>query len=444
MMKMRHIIYLFVALLVLLTACDLIPSEVESPTPSPEPTIIQPTAQPVATTPGIVAQTPVPQITELRVWIPPEIGAQTEAGIQVMNNQFREFEATRTNLSILVEQKPVEGPGGILNYLRTGRTVAPSVLPDLIALPNSLLSEQAVQDLVFPLGGSIVSESFEGVYPAPSNGVVRDDRLYGFPFATSGLTHLVYDPSGITETVPLTWPRFISETNHTLVFPADSWDGALFGLQFYLAEGGTLTNDAGQAALDVEPLTEALDQIRLNKGNLLQSQQMKTLDEAWQYYELGLSEFVWTSTDFLLSQRGQAVDDANPPATRNQGFLPVPGPSGPLVPLVSSWAWSLSTPDVARQALATELVEWLAQPENLAEWSRQNNFLPTTRDAMGILAERDPYFTFTSRELDRARPLPVNKSSKILDVIGEAVFQALTTDTPSGVLAENAANSLRQ
>jgi ABC-type glycerol-3-phosphate transport system substrate-binding protein len=361
-----------------------------------------------------------------------------------LNSQLREFEAAHSNLSILIEQKPVEGPGGIISYLRTGRGVAPSVLPDLIALPTSTLSEPVVQDLVYPLGELIDLEEIAAVYPAPATGIIRDERLFGFPFATSGLTHLAYDPSVVTETVPLTWPRFISDTTHTLVLPADSREGAIFGLQFYLAEGGALVNDAGQPNLEVEPLTQALDQIRLNKANLLQSHQMKTLDEAWQYYQLGLSDFVWTRTDFFLNQRGQSPGGNNAQSTRNQGFLPVPGPTGPLAPLVNSWAWTVSTPDAARQVLATELIQWLVLPDNMAEWSRQSHILPSTREAMGILAEQDPYFLFAGREMERADATPISQSSQVLDVIGEAVFQALTTDTPSGELAETAASALRQ
>lgn len=444
MIRFHRPVILFIPVLFLLAACDLVSIGDEPPTSTPEPTQAVATPQPVATSPSAIIQTPVPPVTELRVWIPPEIGAQTEAGTQILNSQLREFEAAHNNLSILVEQKPVEGPGGILSYLRTGREVAPGVMPDLIALPTALLSEPVVQDLVFPLGELAGDDMIANLYPASMTGVVREDRLFGLPFTSSGLTHLVYDPSVITQTVPLAWSQFISETNHTLVLPADSREGAMFGLQFYLAEGGLLVDEAGQPNLDVGPLTQALDQIRLNKTNLLQSQQMKTLDEAWQYYQLGLSQFVWTATDFFLRQRVQESGGTSMPSVQNQGFLPVPGPSGPLVPLTNSWAWALSTPDAARQVLAGELMQWLVEPANLAEWSQQSHTLPAMRDAMGVLAEQDPYYLFSGREMERAVAMPIRQSSKILDVMGEAVFQALTTDTPSEVLAENAVTTLRQ
>jgi ABC-type glycerol-3-phosphate transport system substrate-binding protein len=438
-----RIAVLLIPFLMLLAACDVLSTMSGEPpaTPSPEPTAVRVTIQPeiINATPQV--QTPVPPITQLRVWIPPEIGARTDAGAQELSSQLREFEAENGNLSIIVEQKPVEGAGGILSYLRSGQQVAPLILPDLIALPTSILNESGVRELVFPLDNLMDMDRLADIYPAPAADVLRSNQVYGYPFATSGLTHLVYDPAIVTGTVPLRWTQFISDTNHTLVLPADSREGAMFGLQFYLAEGGSLTNEAGQPDLQVEPLTRALQQISLNKANLLQSQQMKTLEEAWQYHQLGLSEFVWTGADFFLGQRGGSA--ANP-SVQPQGFLPVPGSTGPLVPLVNSWAWAISTPDAARQALAADLVHWLTQSDNLASWSSRSQILPAGREAMAVLADQDNYYLFTSREMERAEVLPISQSSRIFDVLGDAVFQVLTTETSPEILAETAVSALRQ
>jgi len=47
-------------------------------------------------------------------------------------------------------------------------------------------------------------------------------------------------------------------------------------------------------------------------------------------------------------------------------------------------------------------------------------------------------------ESERARALPVSETSRLMDVLGNAVFQALTTDTSPVLLAEEAAMALRQ
>jgi ABC-type glycerol-3-phosphate transport system substrate-binding protein len=442
MTKTFRSLFWFIPLFLILAGCDLLSAieEVGVTSPTPQPTSTQALSRPPVTGTTPQAATPVPPISQLRVWVPPEVGARTDQGSQEFNNQLRSFEASHANLSVLVEQKPIEGTGGILNYLRSGQGVAPSVMPDLIALPTSLLSEPVVQDLLVPLDNLLELDGIAGLYPAPAADVRRSDNLFGFPFATSGLTHLVYDPAVVTETIPLTWSQFISDTNHTMVLPADSREGAMLGMQFYLAEGGTLKNEAGQTDLQVEPLTRALEVISLNKANLLQSHQMKTLDEAWQYFQLGLSEFVWTRADYFLGQQEAGIIIPG----QNMGYLPVPGVNGPLVPLTNSWAWSISTPDVARQALAADLIQWLVEPTNLAAWSNRARILPASREANAILADQDNYYLFVGREMERAEGMPISQSSRALDVIGEAVYSVLTTDTPPAVLAEAAVAALRQ
>src|SRR5690606_31671809 len=131
MKRLTPIFYSLVIILVLLllSACGLIqgsPLDLDA-TPSPEVTA------PVATIPPqTTAESPnsPPQAepSPLRLWIPPEVGARTEAGAQELTSQIRAHQTARPNLEIIVEQKPVEGPGGILNYLQTGRPVAPSVM----------------------------------------------------------------------------------------------------------------------------------------------------------------------------------------------------------------------------------------------------------------------------------------------------------------------------
>jgi ABC-type glycerol-3-phosphate transport system substrate-binding protein len=258
----------------------------------------------------------------------------------------------------------------------------------------------------------------------------------GWPFAGAGLSHLVYQPDAVDGPVSMIWSDFISDTNHTLVLPADSRDGAMFGLQFYLAEGGGLTNDAGQLALEPEALARALSQIALNRENLLQSRQMKTLDEAWQYFQTGLSDFVWMRSEFLLGQGATMAAD--------RAYARVPGPNGPLTPLTTTWAWAITTTDPARQALAADLLLALTTPAELAQWAGAAQLLPARREAMALLAEDNSYYRFADGELERAQVLPVSESSRLMNVMGDAVFQALTTDTSPALIAEEAAAALRQ
>jgi len=428
--------------IILATACDLLPNVGMAGTPTAAPPAgPTPTLPPAATTSIVQPSLPAAPLSPLRAWVPNEIGARTTGGAEELNNQLRAFETAHRQLDVIIEQKPVEGPGGIVSYLRTGRAVAPSILPDLIALPTTVLSDPSIRELLFPLESHLDPALLEDTYPALAARSVSDNRLYGIPFAVSGLPHLIYRPTVVSDTVPLTWQAFISDTNHTLIVPADSRDGALWGLQFYLAEGGSVVDDAGKPALEVGPLTRALEQIALNKPNLLQSRQLKTLDEAWQYYQLGLSDFVWTRSGYVLAQLAP-VNAATPPT--DQAYSRVPGPRGALTPLVSSWAWAITATDPARQELAAELIQSLTTPENLASWSRRNQMLPARREAMAVLAQSNTYFAFTGAELERAELMPVSESARLLDVLGDAVFQVLATEASPAAVAEEASAALRQ
>ena len=434
---------LLLPILLLLVACDLLAEVPTDPAASP----IAPTAPPATVAAiGEVAATappapPTTPLSPLRVWLPPEIGARTPEGAQQLADQVRAFEATHASMDVLVEQKPVEGAGGILSYLRTGTAVAPTILPDVIALPANAIADPTVRQLLFPLDGLIDPIVAADAYPDALARSSFEDRLYGVPFVAAGLPHLVYTPATITDTIPLDWTAFISDTNHTLVLPADSRDGALFGLQFYLAEGGTLVNQAGQPDLQAEPLARALRQIAQRPENLLQSRQLKTLDEAWQYYQIGRSGFLWVRADYYLGRRAEL---SAAPAVPELAPSRVPGPGGPLTPLTTTWAWAITTPDPARQALAAELIQSLIAPEALAGWAEMSQLLPARREAMALLAEGSDYYRFAGEELERAQAMPISESSRQLAVIGDAVFQVLTTDASPEAIAEQAVLTLRQ
>lgn len=443
MKQLTLIFYLFVVILVLLllSACGLMrgtPLSLEA-TPSPEATAPVVTVPPQSTAESPNSPPQAQPASPLRLWIPPEVGARTEAGAQELMSQIRAHQTARPNLEVIVEQKPVEGPGGILNYLQTGRPVAPSVMPDVVAVPTSLLAESRTRELFHPLNGLMETDFITDIYPAPAAQVVSQDQIFGYPFASVGLTHLIYNPSVVTGTIPMDWTQLISDTNRTLVLPADSREGAMLGLQFYLAEGGQLTDDTGKSVLEPEPLARALTTIAVRRDNLLQSHQLKTLDEAWQYFQLGLSDFMWTRSEYLLGR--QALD---PTLVGRQGYTTVPGNSGPLTPLTTTWAWAITTDDPTRQERAVELISFLTTPENLANWSERSQTLPARRSVMDQLANTNPYYQFAGRQMERTGAMPVNETSRLMDTLGDAVFQVLTTDTSPSLIAEQAAAALRQ
>ena len=144
-------------------------------------------------------------------------------------------------------------------------------------------------------------------------------------------------------------------------------------------------------------------------------------------------------SEYLLGR--QTID---PSLLDTQDYMPVPGLNGHLLPLVTSWAWAITTEDPVRQKLAEELIAYLTLPDNLANWTQRSQVLPAQRLAMDVISGQNPYLQFAANQLEIANAMPVSETSRLMDVLGDAVFQLLTTETPPEVIAEQAVSALRQ
>lgn len=398
---------------------------------------------------------PTPQSPPtLRIWLPPDIALRTDEGANILVNQLETFNGRYPDLEIIVEQKTAVGPGSILNYLRTGHEVAPRILPDLIALPAELLPEAAAQEVVLPLNDLLTPDMLAALYPPAARMGVVNDQMFGYPFALTNLTHLVYNRDMVTETVgtgnmitgtvvtetvplqlPLQWSEFVTDTQNTLVFPAGGRLSAFVGLQFYLASGGRLFNEAGQPDLQLEPLAEALRQLSLGRTTLAASVAIDTQDQAWQLYQSGAVSSAWITSDYYLGLSFVA---------ENNGLSAAPGPGEPLTPFTNGWVWLISTPDPAKRALVAELLTFLVEPQNLGQWSSASNILPARRDALATWTRDNNYRSFVMAQLETAQAIPIGPNSRIMEALGNAVQEVLSTSTSPQAIAEETITTLRQ
>ena len=405
-------------------------------------------AEPVTITPDAVVEiapsTPVfevpptatPVAVDLKVWISPQIAVRTEAGTQTMADQLTAFNARNPDVVIRVEQKRVLGDGGILSYLRSGRSVAPAVLPDMIAIPAELLPTAANESLIYPLDDYLDPDLLDQLFPPALEMARPDERTLGFPFALTWLPHVAYNSNVLTSTLPLTWERLIADTERNMVFAADGTDGALLALQFYLDAGGTFENDLGQPALQAEPLTVALQALQDGREReffVVQSSSLSTLDQSWQIFLGGGANIVRTSSDHFLAENTAGLP---------LEFTVTPGIDRPLTPLVGGWAWAISTSDPDRQEVAYQLMLELIAVGNQGAWSEDSNILPARRDALATWSGDELYIGFVQQELERAQPLPVASNSKLMTVLGDAVFQVVSGSKPAQEAAEDAVVAL--
>ena len=426
-------------LLLLLASCDQLGGDDESPeeTQTPAPTPLSAQANEIATPGSEDNNVGLNQEdVNLIVWTIPEISPRSEvAGGSLLAEQFNAYDIGNAQVDLEVLFKAASGQGGILSYLRTGRGVADEILPDVVLLPTDQLAAAAEQQLIFPLDDLLPDNALADVYPAARNLATIDGRLMGYPFALNSLSHIVYNSNTITGTIPSAWTGLV-ETDGRFVFPASSEFGGILTLQFYLANGGALTNEAGQTSLQLEALEEGLSQINDGRNTgliIFQSGSTSSLEEAWELYQNGIANISLTTADDFLARR-RAGD--------NSAFQAIPGPNGSLDPLVKGWVWAISTADPTRQAQAVELISWLTNEQNLGPWSQQSSILPATRPAFASWDD-DSYINFLSEQLERAEAFPVQADSDILMALETAVFELLSLSEAANIAAQKAVDAVR-
>jgi ABC-type glycerol-3-phosphate transport system substrate-binding protein len=433
--------YLPVVFVILLlgAACDFLGNgtDINAATLTITPTSASSTPLPAGTPETTLLVTPTEDSLTVIAWVPPEIASRTEEGAAILEQQWQAFRLARPDAVLVVEQKNVLGQGGILHYLRTGRNVAPSVLPDLIALPTNQLVVAANEELIYPAGDWLDPALTEDLYPAARRLGQADEQLIGYPFALVNLPHLAYHSDHITATLPLTWSELITNVEAQFVFPAAGQAGASLLLQFYLASGGEVVNETGQPALQVEPLTNALTQFSRAQGsNFLvgASNSIATPDEAWQLFQGDSSLITLTTVGQFLNLRSVALEPA---------FAPIPGLEAPLIPLLDGWAWAISTPDPAQRTLALELLATLTTDENLGEWSYASNVLPTQQGAFAFWPVEDSYTQFVQTELEQADALPNTVNGELLMIFQNALLNVISLGMSPQAAAEQAVMALQ-
>lgn len=426
-----------------LGACSLLPAAENRSTPqatavSTPATINTPLPQATTNLSNSTSITPTQQT--LRVWIPPELAtANGDNSPSTLETQINTFATSRTDLNVQIEYKAVGGQGGILSYLRTGRVVAPSILPDIVALPVEQLGPALTDQLIYPLD-AYLPETFDALlFPASQTQARFNNQIAGYPFAITHLTHLAYNTAVVDQTIPLDWDALIELEDNRLGLPTAGRDGDRLLLQLYLAAGGTLTNEAGQPSLDVLPLAFALESIRngLDTGFVDPTlAQASTFVEMWNAYDNDRATIILTTASDMLRRL---------PTTPNQtAVFQVSGFNDPLVPLVSGWAWALTTPDPSEQTAAIDLITYLTGPENVAAWSAQTNVLPARTD---IIAQWDidpTYLSFLEQELNRANAYPDAATTAVQTVLRQALTTVVSGQSSPQQAAETAVSSLQE
>jgi len=382
-----------------LTGCQQIAPPAVSPSPTPTLPIAMPS--PDASVLPVPSPT-IPAVITLTLWTAPDYSPQAEgpAG-EEMRHIITRFNEIQEDVQIEYVLKKPQGKGGLLDFLLTASSVAPTVLPDAIFLEPHNLRDAAGAGLVQPLDDLLPPSLQDDLFPFVIEAGRFDGQLKGIQFQADAL-HLLYNTIKV-EGPPLTWTDVLTRSEALYLFPAGSSSGLANDsfLVHYLGTGVPLFNELGALALDEEAMTAVLSHYAagIQSGVVpTTALELASTADAWPIYleaEVAMTEIV--SSHYL----------AHRDLLRNTAYAAIPGQNGPSPTVSQGWMIAIVTTDPYRAEAVTRFLEWWLSPENNARWNLAAGTLPVRRSAYGRLSEQDPYFTFLASLLETARPYPL-------------------------------------
>jgi ABC-type glycerol-3-phosphate transport system substrate-binding protein len=365
-----------------------------------------------AVTPQTPDITPVPDPgpAALEIWLPPEFGMTGDTGNgRLLNDQLIAYEAAHRGAHVSVRVKAATGPGGLFNSLLTASSAAPAVLPNIIALNRDDLAQAAAAGLLLPLDEHVAADMLADYYAfAQSLGRVGG-AWFGLPFAADARV-MVYQTS-LYPSPPLMFSDIVTGS---IALPAAEGSG-LTVLNVYLALGGTLTNEAGELAIETTTLARTLLLFQsLHSAGVLPLSSLEHTDTAatWQAFRDRRASLAVTTAQWYMLEYFR-VDGAA--AT----LLPTSGE--PQMALADGWSWAIVNTRPEHLARSVELLNWLNEPQWQAAWTESSSTLPTRAATLAGWSSRR-LVPFVSDVVTHAELRP---PSSTLAIIGPPLRQAL-------------------
>lgn len=404
-------------------------------TPTPTTLADTPTTGPTQTqTPAsTVPSTPVP--LTITVWTVPEFApSESTEAARLLISQAKAFGEAYPDYRLDWVVKPAAGQGSLVDFLLSAREVAPTILPDIIILPDKDLGRLLTAGLLRPMTGLLSEELRGDLFPFARAQVVQGGEWYALPFAVQ-IEHAMYNQENL-DAPPLTWTDVLSD-NLRYAFPAGGQDGQVndtFLLQ-YFALGGRFFDQEGNLALDE-----------------------KALEQVYQFYADGMRASLFPPAALAARSIDEVpalclnaeADICNVRSTgylhnRNQwkgmSFATIPTWNGAVATIAHSYAIALVAPDPTRQGAVAAFIEWFNAPERNASWTRAAGFLPARTASLDLWGKEDSYTAFVRWQLQAAFTVPHDAEIDALYIViqqqlGDVINQAVSpADAASRVAA---------
>lgn len=374
------------------------------------PATVQPTATVIPVTAPTLIITPTVTATHafenegvvLTFWTIEAISPQAPQELgSFMAASLRTFEANNPAIKLKLLLKKPSGKGGILDFLRTAREAAPTILPDVVIMNATDLEQAYTDGLLQTLDNRLDRSIVQDLLPAARKMGTVNERLVGVPMSLE-MEHTIYSTRTFTST-PILWSDVLS-SNTRYLFPAKGTNGLINDAtlaQYFSAEGG-FHNDQGALQIDDRVLRRVLAfyqqgvEVGVIDPTVLEA---ATSEELWPLYLEDQTGLTQISVRQYLADRD---------ALTNSSFtaLPVSDKDDTPVTITHGWVLVLITNDLERQRAALRLIEWFLSTSNNATWNSINNSIPSRDTAFQQLAGNDPYWTFLNEQLNTAQPQP--------------------------------------
>jgi len=364
-----------------------------------------PTPRPSAT-PDI----PVIQSRRLIIWVPPQFdpAAATTAG-NLFLSRLDEFIDRRPQTEVQVRIKPISGDFGILESLQVTDSAAPLIMPDLVALPRSLVEQAFKTGLIVPLDGYTESIVENDWYDYALELAHINEQIAGIPFAGDLMVLAYKDDLG--DVPPPDWDAVIAGQK-TLAFPASDPRG-LVTLALYQSVAGELPGLTEEVLLEEDSLLDVFSYYQDAQAASVMPYwltQFETEEQAWQSYQDRQSTMAITWSSILLS-----ADSAN------TSLAAMPTKEAKPFSYADGWVWCVVSSNSETEQEAVELIEFLTESSYLDTWGVEAGYLPVRPSGMDSWSETT-FFTTLQQLLPSAVLVPGNE---VVDDLGPGLRDAV-------------------